>query len=110
LKTEEELWSTKGRCSALELKEATRGSVRVHHLKDMSSILVSNEGCKLQHRDSRFLSVRFSAPTSTLLTLHRHHRKETTMHRILVLWDHATIVAKLGSMLIGVPGSRQIRL
>jgi hypothetical protein len=32
------------------------------------------------------------------------------MHRILVLWDHATIMARLGTMLIGVPGSRQIKL
>jgi hypothetical protein len=32
------------------------------------------------------------------------------MHRILVLWDHAIVMAILGTMLIGVPGSRQIRL
>jgi hypothetical protein len=32
------------------------------------------------------------------------------MHRILVLWDRATIVVRVGTMLIGVPGSRHIRL
>jgi hypothetical protein len=32
------------------------------------------------------------------------------MHIILVLWDRATAVVRLGTMLIGVPGSRQIRL
>jgi hypothetical protein len=32
------------------------------------------------------------------------------MHRILVLWDRATVVVRLGTMLIGVLGSRQIRL
>jgi hypothetical protein len=53
---------------------------------------------------------RFSAPTSRLLTLHSRHRKETVMHIILVLWDYATVVIKLDTMLIGVSGSRQIRL
>jgi hypothetical protein len=99
----------KGRCSTPKLKEA-RGSMRVHHLKDLSSILVSNKGCKLRCRDSRLLSIRFNTPTSRLLALHRCHHKETTMHRILVLWDHATIVARLSTMLIGVPGSRQFKL
>jgi hypothetical protein len=84
--------------------------MRVHHLKDMSFILVSSKGCKLQRRDFNLLSVRFRAPTSRLLALHRRHHKETTTHRILVLWDHAIVVVRLGTMLIGVQGSRQIRL
>jgi hypothetical protein len=110
LNTEEELWNEKGRCSTLELKEAARGSVMVLLLKDMSFILVSAKGCKLQCRDSRLLSDRFSAPTFSLLTLHRRHHKGTTMHIILVFWDHVIVVVRLGTMLIGVQGSRQIRL
>jgi hypothetical protein len=109
MKTEEESWRAKGRCSALELKEA-RGSVSVHHLKDQSSILVNSKGRKLWRRDSRLLSIIFNAPTSRLLALHHHHHEETTMHIILVLWNHATIMARLGTMLISAHGSRQIRL
>jgi hypothetical protein len=55
-------------------------------------------------------SDRFNAQTFRVLALHSRHRKETGMHRILVLWDHATVVVRLDTMLIGVPGSRQIRL
>jgi hypothetical protein len=84
--------------------------MKVHHLKDLSSILVGSKGCKLRHRDFRLLSVRFSAPISRLLALYHHHHKETTMHIILVLWDCATIMARLGTMLIGVPESRKIKL
>jgi hypothetical protein len=78
--------------------------------KDLSSILVSSKGCKLQHRDSRLRNIRFNAPTFGLLTLHRCHHKETTMHRILVLWDHFIVVVRMGTMPIGGQGSRQIRL
>jgi hypothetical protein len=102
LKIEEESWSAKGRCSALELKEATRGSVMVLLLKGLSSILVNSKGCKLQHRDFRLLSDRFSAPTFNLLALHHRHHKETTMHRIMVLCDRVIVVVRLGTILMGV--------
>jgi hypothetical protein len=74
-------------------------------LKGMSSILVSRSNspeCKLVAKDFILLSDRFSAPTSRLLALHHRHHKGTTMHRILVLWDHATVVVRIGTMLIGV--------
>jgi hypothetical protein len=85
LKTEEELLDERERCSALELKEATRGSVMVLLIKGMCSILVSSKGCKLQRRDFKLHGDRFSAPTFSLLALHRRHHKGTIMHRILVL-------------------------
>jgi hypothetical protein len=81
--------------------------------RDLISTQVSrsyNPECKLWVKDFKLPSNRFNAPTSRLLALHNSHRKETGMHRILVLWDHATVVVRLGTMLIGVPGSRQIRL
>jgi hypothetical protein len=102
LKIEEELWNERERCSALELKEATRGSVMVLLLKGLSSTQVSSKGCKLQHRDSTLLSIRFIAPTFSLLALHHRHYKGTIMHKILVLWDHVTVVVRLGTILIGV--------
>jgi hypothetical protein len=101
LKTEEELWSTSGRCSALELKDATRSFVMLLPLKDMSSILVSSRECKLQRRDLKLRSDRFSATTLSL-ALHRRHDKVTTIQRILVLWNHATVMVRMGTMLIGV--------
>jgi hypothetical protein len=113
LKTEEELWNERERCNSLNHKEATLDSVLVHHHKDLFSDLVSrvdSQECKLQVKDFKLLSDRFSALTSNLLALHRHHYKGTTMHRILVLWDHAIIAVRVGTMLIGVQGSRQIRL
>jgi hypothetical protein len=66
--------------------------------------------CKLWVKDFILLNVRFNAPTSRLLALHSRHHKEIVMHRTLVLWDCATVVVRLGTMLIGVLGSRQIRL
>jgi hypothetical protein len=66
--------------------------------------------CKLWVKDFRLSSDRFNVPTSRLLALHYRHRKEIVMQRILVLWDRATVVVRLGTMLIGVLGSRQIRL
>jgi hypothetical protein len=113
LKPKEELWNERERCSALDHKGATLDSVLVHHHKDLFSDLVSrvdNPECKLQVRDFKLLSDRFSALTSNLLTLHRHHLKGTTMHKILVLWDHAIVAVKVGTTLIGVQGSGQIRL
>jgi hypothetical protein len=94
----------------VELKEATRGSVMVLLLKDLSSILVSNKGCKLQRKDFKLLSDRFNAPTFSLLALHLRHRKRTTMHKMLVCWDRAIVVVRMGTMLTGVQGSSQIRL
>jgi hypothetical protein len=113
LKTEEKLWNERERCSALDRKEATLNSVLVHHHKDLFSDLVSrvdSQECKLQVKDFKLLSDRFSTPTSNLLALHRCHRTGTIMHKILVLWDHATVVVRVGTTLIGVQGSRQIRL
>jgi hypothetical protein len=71
---------------------------------------VDSPECKLQVRDFKLLSDRFSAPTSNLLALHCHHLKGTTMHKILVLWDHAIVAFRVGTMLIAVQRSRQIRL
>jgi hypothetical protein len=113
LKTEEGLWSARGRCSALELREATKSFMMVLPLKDLSSVLTNrsdSKGCKLQHRGFKLLNDKFSAPTSRLLALHCHHHRGTTMCKILVLWDHAIVMVRVGIMLIGVQGSRQIRL
>jgi hypothetical protein len=90
--------------------EATLDSVLVHYHKDLFSNLVSrvdSQECKLQVKDFKLLSDRFSAPTSNLLALHRrhHHRRGTIMHKILVLWGHATVVIRVGTTLIGVQGS-----
>jgi hypothetical protein len=85
----------------------------VHHHKDLFFDLVSrvdNQECKLQVKDFKLLSNRFSAPTSNLLALHHHHRRGTIMHKVLVLWDRATVVVRVGTTLIGVQGSQQIRL
>jgi hypothetical protein len=103
LKTEEELWNERERCSALDHKEATLDSVLVYHHKDLFSNLVSrvdSPECKLQVRDFKLLNDRFNAPTSNLLALHRRHLEGTTMRRILVLWDHAIVAVRVGTMLI----------
>jgi hypothetical protein len=113
LNTEEESWNAKERCSALDLKEATRGSVLVLPHRDLISAQVSrvvSRECKLQVKDFRLRNGRFSTTTSNLLTLHHRHHKGTTMHRILVLWDRATIVVRVGTTLIGVQENMQIRL
>jgi hypothetical protein len=50
LKTEEELWNERERCSALDHKGATLDFVLVHHHKDLFSDLVSivdSPECKL---------------------------------------------------------------
>jgi hypothetical protein len=81
--------------------------------KDMSFVLVSrsdNPECKMVVKDFKLLSERFSASTSRLLTLHHCHRKGITMHRILVLWDHAIVVVRVGTMLTSVQGCKQTRL
>jgi hypothetical protein len=102
LKIEGQLWSARGRCNTLEPKEATRSFMMVLLLKDPSFVLVNSKGCRLQHRDSRLPSIIYSTPTFSLLALHHRHYKGTTIHRILELWDHATVVVRLGTMLIGV--------
>jgi hypothetical protein len=112
LKTEEELWNERERCSTLNHKEAILDSVLVHHHKDLCSVLgsrVDSQECKLQFKDFKLLSDRFSAPTSNLLALHRRHHRGTIMHKIVVLWDYATVVARVGTIPTGVQGSRQIR-
>ena len=104
MKTEEELWNERERCSTLDHKEATLDSVLVHHHKDLFFNLVSrvdNQECKLQVKDFK-LSDRFSTPTSNLLALHYCHHRGTIMHKILVLWDCATVVVRVGTTLIGV--------
>jgi hypothetical protein len=113
LKPEEELWNERERCSALDHKGATLDFVLVHHHKDLFSDLVSrvdNTECKLHAKDFKLLNDRFSNPTSNLLAMHRRHLKGTTMDIILVLWDHAIVAVRVGTTLIGVQGSRQIRL
>jgi hypothetical protein len=113
LKTEEELRNERERCSALDRKKATLDSMLVHHHKDLFSDLcsrVDSQECKLQVKDFKLLSDRFSAPISNLLALHRRHLRETIMHKILVLWDRAIVVVRVGTTLIGVQGSRQIIL
>jgi hypothetical protein len=112
LKTEGELWNERERCSTLDRKEATLGSVLVHHHEDLCSILcsrVDNQECKLRAKDFKRLSDRFSAPTSNLLILHRRHHRGAIRHKTLVLWDRVSVVVRVDTMLIGVQGSRQIR-
>jgi hypothetical protein len=97
----------------IQRTRAPRNNKKFHDvflLKDLFSILVSSKGCKVQHKDFKLLNVRSSILIFSLLALHRHHRKGTTIHRILVLWDRATVVVRLDTMLIGVQGSRQSRL
>jgi hypothetical protein len=112
LKTEGELWNERERCSTLDCKEAILRFVLVHHHEDMCSVLCSrvhNQECKLRAKDFKRLNDRFSAPTSNLLVLHRRHRRGAIMHKTLVLWDRVSVVVRVGTMLIGVQGSRQIR-
>jgi hypothetical protein len=112
LRTEEELLNERERCGALDHKEATLDSVLVHHHEDLCSVRctkVDSQECKLQVKDFKLLSDRFSAPTSNLLDLHHRHRRGTIMHKTLVLWDYASVVVRLGTTLIGVQGSQQIR-
>jgi hypothetical protein len=47
----------------------------------------------------------FQSPRSTPPPPQRNN-----MHRILVLWDHAIVAVRVGTTLMGVQGSRQIRL
>jgi NAD-dependent oxidoreductase involved in siderophore biosynthesis len=113
LKTEEESWSGKGRCSALDLRAATQGFALVLPRMDLIFTEVSRLDsleCKLWVMDARLHSVRLNALIFSLLALQHRHHKETVMHRILVLWDRAIVVVRLGTMLISFPGSRQIRL
>jgi hypothetical protein len=112
LRTEEELWNERERCSTLDRKEATLGSVLVCHHEDLCSILcnrVDSQECKLRAKDFKRLRDRFSAPTSNLLDLHCRHRRGTIMHKILVLWGRVSVVVRVGTTLIGVQGSQQIR-
>jgi hypothetical protein len=56
LKTEEESWSIKGRCSALDLRGATREFMLVLPHRDLISAQVNRVGireCKLQAKDFR---------------------------------------------------------
>jgi hypothetical protein len=112
LKTEGELWNERERCSALDRKEATLGSVLVHHHEGLCSVLcsrVDSQECKLRAKDFKRLSDKFSAPTSNLLILHRRHCRGAIMHKTLLLWECVSIMVRVGTMLIGVQGSRQIR-
>jgi hypothetical protein len=72
--------------------------------------ILDNLEWKLWVKDSRLRNIRFNALVFSLLALHHRHHKEIVMNKILVLWDRATVVDRLGTMLIDVPGSRQIRL
>ncbi len=80
--------------------------------RDLISAQVSrldNTECKLWVKDFRHLNDRFNAPTSSLLVLHRHHHRGATMRKTLVLWDHVSVVVRVGTTLIGVQGSRPFR-
>jgi hypothetical protein len=95
LKIEEEIWSASERYSELDLKEETIGSVRVHHLKDLSFVLVSSKGCKLQRRDFVLHSNRFNALTFSLLALHRCHHRETMLDKTQWHEDRVSIVDRM---------------
>jgi hypothetical protein len=112
MKIEGELCNERERCSTLDRKEATLGSVLFHHHKELCSVLcsrVDRQECKLRAKDFKRLNDRFSAPTSNLLVLHRRHRRGAIMHKTLVLWDRVSVVVRVGTTLIGVQGSRQFR-
>jgi hypothetical protein len=112
LKTEGELWNKRERCSALDRKEATLGFVLVHHHEDLCSVLcsrVDSQEGKLWAKVFKRLNDRFSAPTSNLLVLYCHHRRGAIMHKTLVLWHRVSVVVRVGTTLIGVQRSRQIR-
>jgi hypothetical protein len=110
LKTEEELWNERERCSALDHKEATLDSMLVHHYKDLFSDLVSrvdSRECKLQVKDSRLRNGRFNATTSSLLALHHHYLRETMLDR--VPW-HRDPISTMGRMGISLRGVRRSSL
>jgi hypothetical protein len=112
MKTEGELWNEKERCSALDYKEATLGSVLVHHHEDLCSVRCSrvhSQECKLRAMDFKGRNDRFSAPTSSLLVPHRHHHTGAIMRKTLVLWDRVSVLVRVGTTLIGVQGSQQFR-
>jgi hypothetical protein len=67
LKTEEGSWSEKGRCSALDLRGATREFMLVLPHRDLISTQVSrldSTECKLWVKDFKLPSDKFNAPTS----------------------------------------------
>jgi hypothetical protein len=85
LKTEEGLWREKGRCIALDLRGAIQEFMLVLPHRDLISTQVSrldSTECKLWVKDFNLPSDKFSAPTSRLLALHRHHLKETMLDRV----------------------------
>jgi hypothetical protein len=113
LKTKEELWNERERCSALDHKEATLDSMLVHHHRDLFSDLVSrvdSQECKLQVKDFRLRNGRFSATTSSLLALHHHHLRETMLDRVLWHGDLVSTVGRMGISLIGVRRSSRTRV
>jgi hypothetical protein len=112
LKTEGELWNERERCSALDRKEGTLGSVLVHRHEDLCSVLCSrvhSQECKLRAKDFKRRNDRFNAPTSSLLIPHCRHHRGAIMRKTLVLWDHVSVVVRVGTMLIGVQRSQQFR-
>jgi hypothetical protein len=112
LKTEGELWNERERCSALDRKEATLGSMLVHHHEDLCSVLcsrVDSQECKLRAKDFKRLNDRFSPPTSNLLVPHRRQRSGAIMRKTLLLWDRVLVVVRVDTTLIGVQESRQFR-
>jgi hypothetical protein len=113
MKTEEELWNKRKRCGALDHKEATLDSMLVHHHKDLLSDLVSrvdSRECKLQVKDFRLDNGKFSATTSSLLTLHCHHLRETMLDRVPWHEDPVSTVGRMGILLTGVRRSSQTRV
>jgi hypothetical protein len=85
MKTEEESWNERERCSALDRKEATRVFVLVIPRRDLISTQVhrlDNTKCKLSVKDFKLPSDKFNAQTSRLLALHHHYLRETTLGRV----------------------------
>jgi hypothetical protein len=113
LRTEEESCNGKERCSALEHKEATRGSILVLRHKDLFFVLVGrvdNQECKLQVRGFRLLSDRFSVQTFSFPDLHRNHLRETMLGRIPYLKDLVSTTGRMDTLLTCVNRGTQTRL
>jgi hypothetical protein len=105
LENRREIMEQKRKMQRTGSQGSTLDSVLVHHHKDLFFDLVSrvdNPECKLQVRDFKLLSDRFSAPTSNLLALHCHHLRETTLDRVPWHVDSISTVGRMGISLTGV--------
>jgi hypothetical protein len=69
----------------MDLRGATRGSVLIFPRRDLISAQVSRLGsteCKLWVKDFGLCTIRFNALVFSLLTLHHHHLRETTLDKV----------------------------